>query len=271
MDGRFELAEMCTARGEIDPAIPVLAGALKGELPPEFADRIRLRLGACYLAKGDGKAAAAVFAAILKAPKSPVMAPARYGAGEAAFLQKDYAQAVQFLLPFQDGDLYRHLPGTSDRALLRLGYAYAALNQAEPARRAFENLISRFPRSAFANEARYRMGLALQSLKQYDNAITAYTELVSRTGSEFAARAQLGIGLCRMEQKRPQDAANAFMTAFYSYDYPDCSATALLEAARAYIELKLPREATRLLERVIKDFPNTPSAALAQKRLAEIK
>ena len=271
IDARFELAEMCTARGEIDPAIPVLAGALKGELPPEFADRIRIRLGACYLAKVDGKAAGAVFAAILKAPKSPVMAPARYGAGEAAFLQKDYAQAVQFLLPFQDGDLYRHLPGTSDRALLRLGYAYAALNQAEPARRAFENLISRFPRSAFANEARYNMGLALQNLKQYDNAITAYTDLVTRTGSEFAARAQLGIGFCRMEQKRPQDAANAFMTAFYSYDYPDCSATALLEAARAYIELKLPREATRLLERVTKDFPNTPSAALAQKRLAEIK
>lgn len=270
-DARFELAEMCAARGEIDPAIPVLAAALQAEVPQDLADRIRVRLGACHLAKGDGKAAAAVFATVLKAPKSPVMAAARYGAGEAALLLKDYNQAVQLLLPFQDGDLYRHLPGTSDRALVRLGHAYIALNQWEPARRAFENVVSRFPRSPFAGEARYYMGLALQNLKQFDPAINAYTELINRSGSEYAARAQIGIGLCRMEQKRPQDAANAFMIAYYTYDYPDCNATALLQAAQAYAELKLPREATRNLQRLIQEFPNTPQAEQAKKLAPTIK
>ena len=271
LDARFELAEMCSQRGETDAAIPVLAAALQQDVPEDLADRMRLRLGACYLTKGDGKAAAAQFAAILKAPKSPLMAQARYGAGEAAFLQKDWNQAVQLLLPFQDSSQYRHFPGTSDRALLRLAYTYAQLNQWEPARRAFESLASNFPRSSWALEARYGMGLALQNLKQFDPAVNAYTDVTTRTLTEFAARAQLGIGLCRLEQKRPQEALNALLLVLYTYDYPDCSANALCEAARAHLELKQPAEAAKLLNRAINEYPNTPGAALAQKRLPEIK
>jgi TolA-binding protein len=271
MDARLELAELYTTRGEYELAIPVFVAALQQDMAPDMADRMRVRLGACYLAKGDGKAAYPQFAAILSVPRSVLMASARYGAGEAMMLQKNWQQAIQLLLPFQDGDLYRHLPGLSDRALLQLGYAYAQLNQWDASRRALDALVTRFPRSPFAIEGQFALGVALQSLKQYDNAITAYNVVVLRSGEEVAARAQIQIGLCRLEQNRPQDAANALLTTVYTYDYPNCTAMALCEAGRAYLAAKQPAEAAKVLQRVLKDFPKSQWADLATKRLAEIK
>ena len=93
----------------------------------------------------------------------------------------------------------------------------------------------------------------------------------SGTAGELAAKSQLGIGLCRLEQKRWEDAATALLTVYYTYDYPDLSAPALYEAAAAYLQLKKPEEAKGLLTRVVKENPGAPWVEKAQKRLSEIK
>ena len=83
------------------------------------------------------------------------------------------------------------------------------------------------------HEARYGIGWAQQNQGQYDEAVNAYNQVTDAVATELAAQAQLNIGLCRLAQKRYADAATALLVVPFTYDYPELSALALLEAARA--------------------------------------
>jgi TolA-binding protein len=120
-------------------------------------------------------------------------------------------------------------------------------------------------------EGRYGIGWAHQNAGRYDDAVNAYNQVVSATATELGARAQLNIGLCRLAQKRYADATTAFLVVPYTYDYPHLSALALLEAARAFAENNQKDQAVKLLERLIKDHPDTEPAEAAKKRLEELK
>ena len=271
IDARFELGDILAQREEYDAAIPLLAEAIDMEPPADMVDRVRLRLGGCFLAKGDAKNASVQFNAILQNSKSYVAAQARYGIGECLMLEKKWAEAIPQLVPFRDNDLMRGVAAAADRALLRLAHAYAQTGQWAPARQTLEVLVQRFPSSPWAHEARYGIGWARQNLKDHDNAVAAYAEVVTRTATELAARAQLQIGVCRMAQKRPQDALAALQVVYYTYDYPELTAAALCEAARAHTELKQTEEAKTLLQRVIQENPQGQWNELAKRLLADIK
>ena len=65
---------------------------------------------------------------------------------------------------------------------------------------------------------------------------------------------------------RYADVAVALLIVPYTFDYPELSATALCEAARALAEDKKPDQAERLLKKVIKDYPTSEWAKVAQER-----
>ena len=88
------------------------------------------------------------------------------------------------------------------------------------------------------------------------------------TAAEIAAKSQYQLALCRLEQKRLPEAANALLIVPFTYDYPEWSAVALLEASRVFLEMKQPEQAARLLEKVRKDYPNTEWSKMAEQRLA---
>ena len=56
----------------------------------------------------------------------------------------------------------------------------------------------------------------------------------------------------------------------FTYEYPELSALALVEAARALHEDKKTAQAVALLKRVLRDYPGSPQAAAAQKRLLDL-
>jgi TolA-binding protein len=101
--------------------------------------------------------------------------------------------------------------------------------------------------------------------------VNAYSQVASATVTEIGARAQLQIGLCRLEQKRHPEAISALLVVPYTFDYPELSASALCEAARGMIESNQKAQATRLLERVIKDHPESKWAEVAKERLEALK
>ena len=72
-------------------------------------------------------------------------------------------------------------------------------------------------------------------------------------------------------QKRYGDAATALLVVPFTYDYPELSALAMLEAARALSESKQIPQAKKLLQRVIKDHPDTAHAEAAKKRLTDLE
>lgn len=268
-DARIELAELHMARDENDAAAKLLKEGMEAEPPAELIDRLRLRLGVCLLAQNNPKAAQEQFQAVLANTRSPWGIYARAGAGEAMFLQGDYAAAAEMLAAFVDQKGYRGVGG-ADRAILRLGQAYTQLRRWDEAQKALESLIQRFPSSALLHEARYGLGWVRQQLKDYDGAVTAYSEVSARVGGELGAKAHFQIGLCRMEQGRFDDAARAFLAVAYGYDYADYSAASFCEAARAYVQLKKFPEARRALERVLKEHPKGKWHDLAAQRMAEL-
>jgi len=271
VDARFELAELQSDRGEHDAAIKELQDALDKEPSPELTDKVRVRLGAALLAKGDAKKALDQLTPIVKNPKSAMCAQATYRAGECQLQLGKADEAIKLLALFRDKGEFQNLPGLTDRALLRLGYALAQQKQWEPSRQAYEQVYNRFGNGPWAADARYGAAWALQSQGRYDDAVNLYNQVTAATATELGARAQLNIGQCRLAQKRYPEAATASLVVPFTYDYPNLSALALLEASRAFAENKQADMAVKLLERVIRDHPDTEHADAAKKRLAELK
>jgi len=269
-EARFELAEMLAQRQEYDDALKLLSEGLDKEPPAELTDKIRIHLGIVHAARGDIKSAMRQFNAVALNAKSALAGHAQYRAGEVLMGGKQYDEAIKRFLVFRDQPQFQNVPGVSDRALFRLGQAFAQIKNWEESRRAHERLVGAFPNSPWWDEGRYGMGWALQQQKQYDQAVNFYSQVTARTATAAAAKSQLQIGLCRLEQKRYQEAANALLVVPFTYDYPELSAAALLEAARALSALKQNDQAGRILERVIRDYPTSPWAEAARERLREL-
>jgi TolA-binding protein len=270
VDVRFELAELHGDRAEYDAAIKLIKDALDKEPSGDLAERIRLRYGVCLAAKGDAKAGLAQFQAVIANPKSPWLAQANYRAGECCLQMDDAQGAVKYLALFRDQQPFQNVPGVTDRALLRLGHAFANLQKWEESRQAHERAAG-IANSPWLNDARYGMGWALQNLKRLDDAVNVYSQVTASTAAEVGARAQLQIGLCRLEQKRYPDATSALLMVPLTYDYPELSAAALCEAGRAFAESKDKDQAIKLLERVQREYPQSKWADVAKERLEKLK
>jgi TolA-binding protein len=270
-DARFELAEMLALREEFDPALKLLKDAMVKELSPELTDKIRIRLAVCLAAKGDAKAALTYLDPVAQNPKSPLVAQAHYRAGECQLQMQNWAEAVKHFAVFRDQQPFQNVPGVTDRALLRLGHAYAYQKAWEDSRKAHEQLVGRFGNSPWVHEARYGMAWALQNQKKYDEAVNIYNQVTAAVATELAAKAQLQIGLCRLEQKKYPEAATALLVVPFTFDYPELSAVALCEAARSFTEQKQTAKATKLLQRVIRDHPDSKWAQVAKERLEALK
>ncbi|MFO0967192.1 MAG: tetratricopeptide repeat protein [Gemmataceae bacterium] len=271
LEGRFELAELMAQRNDQDGALKLLGEALDKEPGQELTEKIRLRLGTLHAAKGNLKGALAQFDAVAANPKSNLIGWAHYHAGESLLKNNQYPEAVKRLVIFRDNGALHNVPGLSDRAFLRLGHAFAFVRDWEASRQAHERVVNAFPSSPWVDEARYGVGFALQNQNRFDEAVNAYTQVTTRSAAEIAAKAQLQIGLCRLEQKRFGDAATAFLVVPFTYDYPDLSAAALLEAARALSDDRKTEQAIRILERVRRDYADTPWAEAALERLKTLR
>jgi tetratricopeptide (TPR) repeat protein len=268
---RLELAELLAERGEWDRGIDLLSQALDNEPPPELTDQVQLRMGILKLGKGDTKDALTHFLIIIDNPKSALLGPAHYYAGECAIQQRNWGDAVKYLVKFRDHGPFQNLPNVTDRGLIRLGQAYAQLKQWDASRQANETAAGRFPNSPWVEEARYGAGWAWQNQNQFDQAVNVYNQVVNNTTTEVAAKAQLQIGICRREQKRYPEAATALLTVPFTYDYPEWSAAALFEAHRVFVDMKQNEQAVRLLRQLVRVYPQSRWAQIAEGRLKELE
>lgn len=277
VEARLELAEVLVDKNKADDAVKQLKDAIDKEptdkpTPPETLERIRLRLGAALFAKHDFAAAQGQFDAVAANEKSPHRGQALYRSAECLLAAGKAEEAKTKLAIFRDNGAFHNIPGVSDRAVLRLGHTFVALKQWEPARQAFEVMLGRYGNSPWAIDARYGMGFALQNAGRFDEAVNAYVQVTQATRDGRAGRAHLQIGLCRAAQKRYADAGKSFATVYFGYDLPDLKFGAMVEHARVLAEEKKIEEATKLLEKVIKDAPKDSDwTKAAQERLDKLK
>lgn len=274
-EARLELADLCRERGEYDAALAILKQGLDPKKMDGSAGALRVRLAECRLEKGEARAALRDFDELAKELDGPLAAEARLGAGECCLRLDDGEGATTRLLPFRDEPALQNLPGVTDRALVGLGEALARRGRWEDSARVLETVSEKFADGPLAAQARYAAGWAWQHLGRYDEAVKAFEQVKGERGggiapspAEYAARAQLQIGLCRMAQKRYADAVASFLVAPFTSDAPDLVAAALCEAGRGLVEMNQPDQAARLWERVVRDYTPAPWAAVARERLA---
>ncbi len=277
VEARLELAELLMET-KPDEAFKLLKDAIDAEptdkpTPPETTERIRLRLGAVQFAKGNFAAAQSQFDAIAANEKSPNRGQGIYRSAECLMAQKKFEEAKNTLAIFRDNGAFHNIPGVSDRAMLRLGHAHLELKQWDAARQAFEQLLGRFGNNnPWAADARYGIGTAHQNQGRFDEAVGEYARLTQMVTDERAGRAHLQIGLCRAAQKKYDEAGKAFAEVYYNYELPDLKFAGLLEHARVLVEQGKPTDATKLLEKVIKDAPKDSDwTKAAQERLGKIE
>lgn len=278
VDARLEYAELLAERDAHAEVVKLLKDALDREpadrpVPPDTTERIRLRLGGSLFATKQFPEAAKQFDTVTANDKSPHRVQALYRAGESHAAAGDHAKAIERLLPFRDKGELHNVGGVSDRAVLRLGHAQLAAEKPDDAKASFEAHLARYGQNnPFAPEVRYGLGLIQQAKGQHDEAVKAFEAVIAATQSEVAAKAQLQIGQCRMAQKKYAEAVSSFLLVSYTYDYPDLTFAALLEAARAFEEDKKPTDAEKLLNKVVKDTPaESEWHKAAKERLGKLK
>jgi TolA-binding protein len=268
---RLELAEMLSQREQYDAALELLESALEDNPPLELAERLHLQIATCLIAKDEWKRAQSQTEAVIKNPASSVMGEALFLAGEAGIQGKDWPNAIAQLAAFRDKDPFRNMNVLTERALLRLGQAFAQALRWDESRQAFEILTQRFPQSPLVYEARFGMGSALQNANQLDNAYNVFTEVTRRSAGVFAAQAQLQMGKIRLAQKRYPEALKDLLVVASTYEYRDLNAEALCEAGQVYFEQQQTAEAAKIWQSVIKDYAESKWGETAKKRLAGIK
>lgn len=278
IEARLELAEILADKDKPTDAVKLLKEALDKEpadkpTPPETTERIRLRLGSALFAAKDHAAAQSQFDAVAANEKSPHRGQGLYRSAECLMAQGKFEDAKNKLVIFRDNGAFHNIAGVSDRAVLRLGHAFAELKQWEPARQTFQTMLDRYGNgNPWAADARYGLAWTLQNQGRYDDAVNAYVQVTQATTDDRAGKAHLQIGLCRAAQKRWEDAGKAFATVYFTYDIPDLKFAAMVEHSRVLAEEKKIDDAVKLLERVVKDAPKDSTwAKAATEQLAKIK
>jgi TolA-binding protein len=264
---RLELGELHSERGEHESAIKVFTEALDKEPPPELGDKLRLRLAACRMARGDFKAAQSQLDTTARAPENPLAGQAHWRACECLIRQEKLDEAIRRLTLFRDQEAFQNLPGVSDGALVRLGQVLARLKKWEQSQDAHAQVLSRFPDGPWAHEARLGLGWCRQNQKDYVKALEVYAQIPLDQPSELTARARLLMGVCKVALGRYGEAKDLLLAVGANHNTPDLCAFALVEAAHSASLMKEPKEAEKLLVRVVRAYPKSAWGKLAAERL----
>jgi TolA-binding protein len=195
------------------------------------------------------------------------MASARFHAGESFFRLGRHEDAVKHLTHLVDDFADSKEHGP---ALLRLGESLANLQHWARSERVFTEYLSGYGSSEHWYQAQFGVGWARENQKRYDEAIDAYRKVTSRHQGPKTARAQFQIGECLFAKKRYDEAVRELLKVDILYAYPEWSAAALYEAARCFEKLGKVVEARAHFKLVVDQHKQTRWAQLATQRLTEI-
>jgi hypothetical protein len=94
-----------------------------------------------------------------------------------------------------------------------------------------------------------------------------YAQVPVDQPTETAARARVLIGVCKAALGQNAEATDALLAAPAGYDAPELCAFALVEAAHLAGRGNQPEQAEKLMRRVVRSYPNSLWAKVAQQRL----
>ena len=121
-------------------------------------------------------------------------------------------------------------------------------------------------------ETAYSSAYSIFKNGRYDEAKEAFRKfLKSFPDSEYSDNAQFWIGECDYFEGKYEEAIVEYERVIQIYPQGNKVPNAFLKQALSFLKLDDKSSAKLLLQRVIKDYPNTTSANVARKKLVDIK
>ncbi len=276
-DAALRLAERAIAREQFDDARKLLAAVPDRHEAIEKVDSAAAELhqrkwylqGQLGIAQSHWSQAEASLEKLIKAyPKGSLALPSAFLLGEVAFRQGLYHQAAERL-----ADVAAKAQGDEPwlaTAELRRAQSLAQLKEWDEALALARSIEKRFPNFDSQAEADYLAGRCLAAQAEFEQAREAYGKAIEAShgrNSETAAMAQCMTGESYFHQEEFA-AALAQYRKVEQYPYPRWQAAALVQAGKCHELLGHPRDAVEAYRRLIKEFPDSPFAAEATRRLA---
>ncbi len=153
------------------------------------------------------------------------------------------------------------------------GYDSFASSQerATAARKQFQEIVDKYPRTHTADMARYFVGLASEQLGDNAAAERSLQEAANSSNTDLAALGKFALAALYREENKNQQAIDLYKQLIDKPTLVVSKATAQLELAGFYESQKKPDEAKKIYDQVAKENPSTEAASLAQRRVAALK
>ncbi|MFY9646432.1 MAG: tetratricopeptide repeat protein [Terriglobales bacterium] len=146
----------------------------------------------------------------------------------------------------------------------------SAQERATAAKKQFQEIVDKYPRTHTADMARYFVGLASAQLN--DNAAAEHNlqEAANSSNTDLAALGKLALASVYSAEKKDTQAVDLYKQLIDKPTVVVSKATAQLELAGFYESTKKPDEAKKLYDQIAKDNPSSEAASLAQRRAAAL-
>ncbi len=153
------------------------------------------------------------------------------------------------------------------------GYDTFASNQerATAARKQFQEIVDKYPRTKTAEMSRYFVGLTSSQLGDYAAAERNLQEVANSSKKDLAALAKFALASIYESEKKDTQAVDIYKQLIDKPTQTVSKATAQLELADYYENHQKPDEAKRIYEQIAKENPASQAATLAQQKASQLK
>jgi tetratricopeptide (TPR) repeat protein len=143
--------------------------------------------------------------------------------------------------------------------------------RATQARKQFQAIADKYPRTHTADMARYFVGLASSQLGDNATAERNLQEAARASNSDLAALGKLALASVYRAENKDTLALDLYKKLIDSPTITVSKATAQLELAGFYDSRQKPEEAKKIYQQVEKENPGTEAASVAQRRMGALK
>lgn len=254
----------------------------------DLQEKAAYKLGWAHYQSGDFDKAFASFSKQLKVNDSSNLASdAEFMKGECLFKQNKYEDA---LATYEKAKAKPSQNQTMQVLTLLHGAQSAGqLKKWEPSAKWIEELIEKFPKSAYVPQAVYERGWAQRNMGQLDEALESFTRVASSSRNELGARSRFMIGEVHFEKRDYNAAILEFRRVMFGYGAtkaPDSikrwQAKSAFEAGRCASVLAgqetTPQRRAQLIEGakgffkyVVDNHPSATEAKTAQEQLERLQ
>lgn len=143
--------------------------------------------------------------------------------------------------------------------------------RATAARKQFQAILDKYPRTHTADMARYFVGLASAQLNDNAAAERSLQEAAGSRNGDLAALGKFALAAVYRSESKDTQAIDLYKQLIDKPTLVVSKATAQLELAEFYEARQKPDEAKKIYDQIAKDNPSTEAASLAQRKSAALK